>query len=357
MPQLNDLLQQGPGHAWLFIPTAILLGALHGLEPGHSKTMMAAFIIAVRGTVTQAVQLGVSAALSHTAVVWAVALAGLSYGAKFNAESSEAYFQIASAVAIVGIALWMIWQSWRDLDGDHDHHHHDDIKRIDTEHGVVALSIFEDGVPPRFRLQFDRGGSVPDAENVSIETIRPDGHSQVFALVNRGAYLESVDDISEPHAFNVRLGLGRGADSRTYGVAFAEHNHSHDHSPAALDAHALAHARAIETKFKGRSVTTSQIILFGLTGGLIPCPAAITVLLVCLQLKNVSLGFTLVLAFSLGLAITMVGAGVLAALSLRHVSTRWSGFGTFIHYAPLVSSSLVLLMGIYLGYLGLSQIA
>jgi nickel/cobalt transporter (NicO) family protein len=51
MTSLTDLLQQSTAHAWLFIPTAILLGALHGLEPGHSKTMMAAFIIAVRGTV------------------------------------------------------------------------------------------------------------------------------------------------------------------------------------------------------------------------------------------------------------------------------------------------------------------
>ena len=48
MTPLTDLLQQGTAHAWLFVPTAILLGALHGLEPGHSKTMMAAFIIAVR---------------------------------------------------------------------------------------------------------------------------------------------------------------------------------------------------------------------------------------------------------------------------------------------------------------------
>jgi nickel/cobalt transporter (NicO) family protein len=51
MTPLSELLQQGSPHAWLFIPSAILLGALHGLEPGHSKTMMVAFIIAVRGTV------------------------------------------------------------------------------------------------------------------------------------------------------------------------------------------------------------------------------------------------------------------------------------------------------------------
>ena len=51
MTSFNDLIQQGGAHAWLFIPSAVVLGALHGLEPGHSKTMMAAFIIAVRGTV------------------------------------------------------------------------------------------------------------------------------------------------------------------------------------------------------------------------------------------------------------------------------------------------------------------
>jgi len=44
MTEFTTLLQQG--NAWFFIPSAILLGALHGLEPGHSKTMMAAFIIA-----------------------------------------------------------------------------------------------------------------------------------------------------------------------------------------------------------------------------------------------------------------------------------------------------------------------
>ena len=68
MTPFADLLAQGTAHAWLFIPSAIVLGALHGLEPGHSKTMMAAFIIAVRGTVRQAVLLGLCATLSHTPV-------------------------------------------------------------------------------------------------------------------------------------------------------------------------------------------------------------------------------------------------------------------------------------------------
>src|SRR6266481_5237461 len=103
MTSFSDLIQQSSASAWLFVPSALLLGALHGLEPGHSKTMMAAFIIAIRGTFTQAVLLGLAATVSHTAVVWAVALAGLHFGRQWNTESTEAYFQVASAVLIIAV--------------------------------------------------------------------------------------------------------------------------------------------------------------------------------------------------------------------------------------------------------------
>ena len=56
-------------NSWLFAPSAVPLGALHGLEPGHAKTMLAAFIVAIRGTLAQAVLLGPSATVSHTAIV------------------------------------------------------------------------------------------------------------------------------------------------------------------------------------------------------------------------------------------------------------------------------------------------
>src|SRR3954465_93733 len=126
MTALSQLLQQGAGHAWLFIPTAILLGALHGLEPGHSKTMMAAFIIAIRGTVWQAVLLGLSAAISHSLLIWLLAAAALKYGSQWNAETTEPYFQLASAVVITGLALWMLWRTRRDVQAaaDHAHEHH-----------------------------------------------------------------------------------------------------------------------------------------------------------------------------------------------------------------------------------------
>jgi nickel/cobalt exporter len=162
------LLQQG--NSWLFVPSAVLLGALHGLEPGHSKTMMAAFIVAIRGTVAQAVLLGLAATLSHTAIVWAIALAGLHFGRQWNTATTEPWLEVVSAVLIVAVAAWMLWRTWRhraavtDSAHVHDHAHGHDHARgherpIDTGHGVVRLEIFEQGEPPRFRLSCDSGVS------------------------------------------------------------------------------------------------------------------------------------------------------------------------------------------------------
>lgn len=372
MTEFSTLLQQGASNAWLFIPSAILLGALHGLEPGHSKTMMAAFIVAIRGTMTQAVLLGLSATFSHTAVVWAVALVGLYFGQRWNAEASEPYFQVASAVLIIGVAAWMMWRTWRQQksvghghDHDHDHDHpHDETKRIDTGHGVVRLEIFEDGVPPRFQLFNDsKHGRIWTADQVRIETERPDGSSQIFSFVQRDGFVESEQEIPEPHEFVVRLRLGHEHHSHDYDLEYVEHNHHHHaikdyegldvSAPGYQDPHELAHANDIRHRFADREVTTGQIVMFGLTGGLIPCPASITVLLLCLQLKKIALGATLVLCFSIGLALTMVLSGALAALSVKHVSRRWGGFGEFARKAPYFSGALILLVGIYVGYQGL----
>lgn len=383
MNEFSSLLQQG--NAWLFVPSAILLGALHGLEPGHSKTMMAAFIVAIRGTVTQAVLLGLSATVSHTAVVWAVAMAGLYFGRNWNTEVTESYFQLASAVLIVGVALWMMWRTWRQGRAAHDHDHphahdhdhphahdhghgHDESKRIDTGHGVVRLDIFEQGVPPRFRLfRESRHGHRWTAEQVRIETERADGSRQLFTFVEGDGFVESEQEIPEPHEFVARLRLGHEHHSHDYDVEYVEHDHPHHaiadydgldvSAPGYQDPHELAHANDIRRRFANRDVTTAQIVVFGLTGGLIPCPASITVLLLCLQLKEVALGAALVLCFSIGLALTMVASGALAALSVKHVSSRWSGFGEFARKAPYFSGVLILLVGIYVGYQGLRAVA
>lgn len=136
MNDFTQLLQQGTTNAWLFLPSAIALGALHGLEPGHSKTVMAAFIIAVRGTLAQAVMLGLAATLSHTAVVWVVAMGGLYFGQRWSAQASEPYLQLISAALIAATALWMLWRTWRVVLAHNDHGH-------GHGHGQPAKDDFE----------------------------------------------------------------------------------------------------------------------------------------------------------------------------------------------------------------------
>ena len=374
MTNFTTLLQQG--NSWLFVPSAILLGALHGLEPGHSKTMMAAFIVAIRGTLGQAVLLGLSATVSHTAVVWAIALGGLYFGKQWNTETTAPYFQVASALLIIGVALWMVWRTWRHraaFDGHvdhhgHDHDHgrgHDDVRRIDTGHGVVRLQIIEQGLPPRFRLSAESGADWP-AEQVQIETERRDGSRELFTFRRQGGYLESLQEIPEPHEFVARLRLGEPQHSHDYDLEFAEHGHQHAvdayeqldvSAPGYQDPHELAHANDIRRRFANREVTTGQIVMFGLTGGLIPCPASITVLLLCLQLKKFALGATLVLCFSIGLALTMVTSGAIAALGVKHASRRFSGFGELARRAPYFSAAVIVLVGFYVGYQGLRALA
>ena len=87
--------------------------------------------------------------------------------------------------------------------------------------------------------------------------------------------------------------------------------------------------------------------MFGLTGGLLPCPASITVLLICLQLKKIALGVTLVLCFSLGLALTLMASGAMAAWGVRHLTARWGGFGALAAKAPYVSGVLILLVAAF----------
>ena len=285
MTSLADLLQQSAAHAWLFVPTAILLGALHGLEPGHSKTMMAAFIIAVRGTVRQAVLLGLATTLSHTVVVWVVALGGMWLFGGLNAEATEPYFQLASGVLIVVIAAWMLWRTRREQIAA-EHYHHD--------HG------------------------------------HHHGHSHGHGHNHHGDH-----DHHEHEEFEEAE--ERGLEVATGGF---------------VDAHEMAHAEDIRRRFANSNVTTGQIILFGLTGGLIPCPGAITVLLLCLQLQRLALGAVLVLCFSIGLAITMVASGVIAAISVKQVTKRWSGFGEIVRKAPYVSGGVILIVGLYVAVHG-----
>lgn len=149
-------------------------------------------------------------------------------------------FNVAIPIAVLGLVVNIV-SAWLLSGGDHGHSHghshgHDDhgeeeVRRIDTGHGFLLLEIFEDGVPPRFRIRFERSQGlmpVPGGQSLTLETVRPDGSRQSFAFVNHGGYLESLEEVPEPHAFTARIGLAHADRTHAHEVTFEEHDHGED---------------------------------------------------------------------------------------------------------------------------------
>ena len=244
MPDLTAIIQGSAAHAWLYLPIAVVLGALHALEPGHAKSLMAAYIVAIRGTTRQAVVLAVSAATGHTIIVWILAIAALALGERYIVDQAEPWLTALSGVLIVLLAVRMFWVLRRHSHHRHGHHH---------------------------------------------------GH---------------------------------------------EHRHDHGH--------------AHEAPVIGGHVGTGQIIWFGFTGGLLPCPAAIAVLLICIQLKAFALGVAMVAAFSVGLALTLIAIGLAVVWGSGKIAESFPSFDRYAQRLPYLSAAVVMAVGVVMTFAGLN---
>ncbi|SEB21046.1 CDF family Co(II)/Ni(II) efflux transporter DmeF [Paraburkholderia sartisoli] len=164
------------------------------------------------------------------------------------------HFSEAIPVAVVGLlvnlaSVWLLSGSDHGHSHGHSHGHghghdghahEDEVQKIFAPSGVFAVSIFEDGVPPVFRITpaTAEKGSRLDASAVSITTMRPDGTQQLFALADRGGYLESKEDIPEPHAFKAIVRMPDGKHE----VEFEEHEHHDDAHDATTRDHNIRSA-------------------------------------------------------------------------------------------------------------------
>ena len=163
------------------------------------------------------------------------------------------HFAEAIPIACLGLAV-NIGSVWL-LGGGHDHGHshghnhgghthdnHDDEHRIEADGRALVLSVFEDGVPPVFRLRSE-GTVALSAAATTVETIRPGDVRQVFAMADRSGYLESIENIPEPHAFTVKVNVAGASHT----VVFVEHDHGdvsahRDNNMRAAVVHVIADA-------------------------------------------------------------------------------------------------------------------
>jgi nickel/cobalt exporter len=108
------------------------------------------------------------------------------------------------------------------------------------------------------------------------------------------------------------------------------HARGHDHHHHHHDEHDLS----------GRS-----LLAVGISGGLLPCPSALVVLLAAISLHRLAFGLVLIVAFSVGLAATITGIGVAAVLA-RNVFARFSFEGRALRLLPSLSAAAILAAGI-----------
>ena len=250
-----------PNLTLLYFPTAVALGALHAIEPGHAKTLTAAYLIGIKGTKRDAVLLGLSVALTHSLVVIGLSVLALWIGREAFTDQATRWLQTVSGAVVIALGTWMLWRRWpsrparaHDHPHPHDHAHH--------------------------------------------------------------------HDHADPQS------------------------HHHSHHDLEEDEHARQHAATLPDYVqRGERPTPAQIMAFGAAGGMIPCPASVTVMLLALSVGEVGLGLFTVLGFSLGLALTLVGIGLLVVAGLNRLG-QTGRFSWFSRHAPMISAGVVILSGL-----------
>ena len=283
---------------------AIVLGGFHALAPGHGKTIMAAYAVSRRGRRGDILAIGGTVALTHTIGI-------LILGALVTASSSVSpsgalrWTSIASGVLVVVVGISLVRSRLR---------------------GPRLLAALTDhaGVQPSPGTANAPGHSHSHDEHSHTD------HSHSHADHSHAEHSHSHDDHS--HA----------AQSHHAHPHPHEHPHPHPHAPAAGgEQGAVVRAHPTDDRFivtshvhggwqhdhvlpaPGALVRRRELIAMGLAGGLVPSPSALVVLLGAIALGRIPFGLLLVVAYGIGLACTLVAAGLVMVRFESRVR-RWT---------------------------------
>jgi ABC-type nickel/cobalt efflux system permease component RcnA len=125
---------------------------------------------------------------------------------------------------------------------------------------------------------------------------------------------------------------------------------AHTHGDEIL---AAGEARKTATTSESRKISARQLLVLGITGGIVPCPAALVVLLSAVALHRTGFGLFLIVAFSIGLAAVLIALG-LAAVYAGHMVSRLSLEGPLIQrWLPMGSAAMIVLLGFGIAMRGL----
>src|SRR3984885_12115953 len=242
---------QGRFSLWVLLSAALIaagLGALHALEPGHGKTIVAAYLVGSRGTARHAVLLGIVVTAAHTAGVYLLGAMTLYASQYIVPEQLYPWLGAISGLSIAGLGIFMFLRQRTGETGDHSHTSGD-------RHSHWFLSMFKQPAT-------NRVANSPDSKTIE------------------------------------------------------------------------------------RALSLRELCMLGITGGIVPCPAALVVLLSAFSLHRIGFGLFLITAFSFGLAAVLVIVGLAMVCAKRAMSSRMRAGNTALRHLPFLSSAFMVALGV-----------
>ncbi|HEY0196479.1 MAG TPA: sulfite exporter TauE/SafE family protein [Methanobacterium sp.] len=123
----------------LFLVSAFVLGALHALEPGHGKSVMAVFVMGTDATLKDASLLGLTVVFSHMIVVILLGIASIFLLGALNVDTTHDVMSLIGGIILIVVGVWII----RKYHHPQHQHQHD----IDTKKGVIAIGLSTGLIP------------------------------------------------------------------------------------------------------------------------------------------------------------------------------------------------------------------
>ena len=294
------------GFAALALLIAIVLGAMHALAPGHGKTLMAAVAAARGGKARMKDVLPLAASVTVTHTLGVVALGLLVTAGSAAAPSVIAWLGIASGLMVTAAGVTLLRRALRTRThqhghgGDHSHGHgrgHRHGHDGDHPHGHSHDHPHDHSHAPAAEKPEERSLVLVAAHTETAPaTATATAHQHVHAPGH-----------SHAHASDDHHGHSHTHDHDHGHTHSDEHEHAHDHPHP--HNHSLEHTHGGFTHTHAVAPTVRGTILLGFAGGLVPSPSAVVVLVGAAALGQAWFGLLLVVAYGVGLALTLTAAG------------------------------------------------
>jgi len=280
--RFTELMTTRQAGMWFLVVAAFIaagLGALHALEPGHGKTIVAAYLVGSKGTAYHAFLLGMIVTVSHTAGVYALGALTLYTSRYIVPEQLYPWLGAVSGLIIAALGSYLFLRRYAGHEVGHSH--------------------------------------------------GPSGHHH-HAHEHEEAHAHS-------HCGHVHSHVAHG-HSHHHDQHDSTHDHVHDDE---RHGHKHAHHHEISS-----DVSYRQLLALGITGGIVPCPAALVVLLSAVALHRIAFGLFLIVAFSVGLAAVLIGVGLLMVYARRFMTGLRTEGLLFTRWLPLTSAAVITVLGL-----------